>query len=65
MRVTHHAGSRLVIWKHREHYIDVARMRGGEEVAECVRNGQVYLRVPLHREQAPEELIQLMKRELA
>ena len=66
---THYSGSRCVIWRTQEHYIDVQANRslsGKQDIAECVRNGHVYKRVGLSPDPAiaAEEVIQLMRKEL-
>lgn len=62
---THISGSRCVIWRTKEHYIDV-RKTPRCEIAECVRNGHVYRRVPLSLNtlHAAEEVIVLIREEL-
>lgn len=66
---THYSGSRCVIWRNKEHYIDVIKNVGpnqNQDRAECVRRGQVYKRLWLHTDPAiaSVELIQLMRQEL-
>lgn len=64
---THYSGSRCVVWKHREHYIDVRQDYRSTryETAECVRNGQVYRRAAIDlANDAPQQLVQLIKEEL-
>ena len=60
------AGSRCVIYKHREHYIDVRHHSPRYELAECVRGGQVYRRHHIDLAQdAPAQLMQLVREEMA
>ena len=64
---THYAGSRCVVWRNREHYVDVRKDTRSDryEVAECVRYGQVYRRVHIDMaHDAPNQLLQLIREEL-
>ncbi len=56
-------GSKIVIWRNREHYIDVKNDVRPDRipVAECVRNGRVYRRTGVTK---PEQVIKLIKEEL-
>jgi hypothetical protein len=61
------SGSSCVIYKHREHYIDVRTSVRSTRYhsAECVRNGQVYRRVDIDLAgDAPEQIVQLVREEL-
>jgi hypothetical protein len=67
MRVnTTTAGSRCVIYKNREHYIDVRHHSPQCELADFVLRGQVYKRVFIDlTEDAPRQLMQLVREEMA
>lgn len=60
-------GSKLVIFKHLEHYIDVkatGRPLAHFTYIECVRQGRVYLRDTVPDHCAPERIVELMRQEL-
>ncbi len=64
---THYSCSRCVIWKHREHYIDVRQDHRSTryETAECVRNGRVYRLVIIDlAKDAPAQVMALVREEL-
>jgi hypothetical protein len=67
MRVdTHISGSRCVIWRTSEHYIDVRHTQDPTyDIAECVRSGQVYRREHVYvADGAPAHVAQLIREEL-
>ena len=63
---THYSGSPVVVWKNREHYIDVRTdiRTPWQHNIEVVRCGQVYRRESVLIEQAPERICELMQEEL-
>jgi Zn ribbon nucleic-acid-binding protein len=62
---SHIAGSRCVIYKNKNHYIDVRTHSTNFEVAECVKQGHVYKTVSIYlKDDAPYQVIKLVKEEL-
>lgn len=61
----HISGSRCVIWRHGQHYIDVRR-GPHYDTAECVRNGRVYryVRINPSPAYAARQVISLIREEL-
>jgi hypothetical protein len=66
MRVnTTTSGSRCVIYKHRDFYVDVKHYSENYELADFVHYGQVYRRVFIDlTKDAPRQLMQLVREEM-
>jgi hypothetical protein len=62
---SHIAGSRCVIYKNKNHYIDVRTYSTYFELAECVKQGHVYKKVVIYlKDDAPHQVMSLVKEEL-
>lgn len=63
---THIAGSKVVVWRNREHYIDAREDYRFPKYnfIEVVHSGRVRIRELVHVDASPERIIELMRNEL-